>query len=62
MEEFFKRYQYAIFGGAVGLILAILLLTIGFFKTLLVFICTGVGAYLGLYLNAIGFFDRYKHR
>lgn len=62
MQEFFQRYQYGIFGGGVGLVLAILLLTIGFFKTLLVLICVFLGAAIGLYLNAIGFFDRLKNR
>jgi len=42
------------------LILAILLLTIGFAKTLLVIVCTIIGAFIGLYLNQIGFFDRFK--
>ncbi|GMA46607.1 DUF2273 domain-containing protein [Tetragenococcus muriaticus] len=60
MQELFQRYQYGIFGGGIGLVLAILLLTIGFLKTLLVIVCVFLGAYIGLYLNTIGFFDRFK--
>lgn len=60
MQEFFQQYKYAILGGGVGLVLAILLLTIGFFKTILVIVCVVLGVYIGLYLNSIGFFDRFK--
>lgn len=60
MQEFLQRYRYGIIGGGIGLILAILLLTIGFAKTLLVIVCTIIGAFIGLYLNQIGFFDRFK--
>lgn len=61
MQEFLQRYRDGILGGGVGLILAILLLTIGFSKTLLVIVCTIVGAFIGIYLNRIGFFDRFKN-
>ncbi|WP_316391008.1 DUF2273 domain-containing protein, partial [Enterococcus faecium] len=39
-----------IFGG-LGLLLAVLWLTIGFFKTLLIIIMTAIGAGIGFYLN-----------
>ncbi|MCF1685874.1 MAG: DUF2273 domain-containing protein [Tetragenococcus koreensis] len=60
MQEFLQRYRDGIIGGGIGLILAILLLTIGFAKTLLVIVCTIIGAFIGLYLNQIGFFNRFK--
>ncbi|KAF1305690.1 DUF2273 domain-containing protein [Enterococcus saccharolyticus] len=60
MKVLFQQYQYAIIGGLTGLILAILLITVGFFKTLLVLILTMLGAYIGFYLNSIGFFDSFK--
>ena len=60
MKELFRYYQYPIIGGSVGLILAILLITIGFFKTLLVILLTLFGTYLGFYLESIGFFDPFK--
>ncbi len=34
-------------GGIVGFIVAILVLTIGFFKTLFIIICIGLGIYIG---------------
>ncbi|QGP75951.1 DUF2273 domain-containing protein [Tetragenococcus halophilus] len=35
MQGLFQRYRYGIIGGGIGLILAVLLLTIGFSETLL---------------------------
>lgn len=60
MNRLFQQYQYPIIGGVAGLILAILLITVGFFKTILVIFLTIIGAYLGFYLNSIGFFDSFK--
>ncbi|BAK94332.1 MAG: DUF2273 domain-containing protein [Tetragenococcus halophilus] len=60
MQELFQRYRYAITGGGIGLILAVLLLTIGFSETLLLIICIFLGAFIGIYLNTMGFFDRFK--
>ncbi|MDN6345538.1 MAG: DUF2273 domain-containing protein, partial [Tetragenococcus koreensis] len=61
MQEFLQRYRDGIIGGGIGLILAILLLMIGFLKTLLVIVCTFVGAFIGIYLNRTGFFERFKN-
>lgn len=60
MYRLFHQYQYPIIGGAAGLILAILLITVGFFKTILIIVLTLIGAYLGFYLNEAGFFDPFK--
>ncbi|AYW45563.1 DUF2273 domain-containing protein [Tetragenococcus koreensis] len=62
MQELIQRYQYGILGGGIGLVLAILLLTIGFLETLLVVVCVLLGTFIGFYLNAIGFFDRFKQK
>lgn len=34
-------------GGIAGLVIAILVLTIGFFRTLFIIICVGLGIYIG---------------
>lgn len=47
--ELFEKYKYPIWGGLVGLLLAILLLSFGFFKTILVLILVVIGAYAGIY-------------
>lgn len=39
--------ECAVFSGAVAMVLALLLLTIGFWKTLLVALCVCVGAFIG---------------
>ncbi len=60
MRSFVLQYRYMIIGGLLGLLIAILLLTIGFFKTLLLLVSTILGATLGHYLNVIGFFEGFK--
>lgn len=61
MKEIFENYRWSIIGGMSGFILAILFLTVGFFKTLLILILTLAGIYAGLYLKRSGiaehFFD-----
>ncbi len=47
--------QAAIFYGTVGLIVALLLLLIGFWKTLLVVVCCLVGCFLGAVKDKAGF-------
>lgn len=60
MENFLKRYKYPLIFGGIGLILAILFITVGFLKTILLVIFTILGSYLGYYLQSIGFFDQFK--
>lgn len=60
MGKIYEEYQFPIIGGLIGLVLAILLLTIGFFKTLLVILLVLLGAYLGYYLNIRGALERFK--
>jgi len=45
--ELAKANKGRVFGGVVGFIIAILVLTIGFFKTLFIVLCTSLGIFLG---------------
>ena len=49
--EWFKKYQYPIIAGLVDVILACFILSFGFFKTLFVLICGGLGAFAGYYVK-----------
>ncbi|MEG0252102.1 MAG: DUF2273 domain-containing protein [Christensenellaceae bacterium] len=52
MDKFFewvKENKGLFFGIVIGLCIAILFLTIGFWQTLLIAICVGIGAFLGLH-------------
>lgn len=60
MENFLKQYKYPLIFGGIGFILAILFITVGFLKTILLVIFTLLGSYLGYYLQSIGFFDQFK--
>ena len=58
MKEFFintgnalKPYRCRLTGLAAGLIIAILFLTIGFFKTLLIIICATAGFIIGYFFD-----------
>lgn len=46
-EKFVKTHKGAIIGTSLGLLAGILMLTIGFFATLLLAICAGIGAFFG---------------
>ncbi len=59
MNEFMTTYKLPIICGVIGLILAILLLSIGFFKTLLVIIMAIIGVAVGMYLKRTHFLDDY---
>lgn len=59
MESLLKNYWPVLLLGSIGLLLAILLVTIGLFKTLLLLFITGLSAYFGLYLKRAGVFDKY---
>lgn len=58
MEEIFKNYKWEIVGGFIGLVIALLLFTIGFFKTLLLIIFTIGGCFIGGYLYRTGAIDK----
>ena len=47
-KEFFEKYKKPVILGGVGLLSGILMLTIGFFATLLLLLLTGLGVLIGL--------------
>ncbi|KRM79347.1 hypothetical protein FC84_GL001522 [Lapidilactobacillus dextrinicus DSM 20335] len=57
MKAIWQQFMLPIIGGGLGLILAILFVTIGFFKTLLLIILTALGIAVGLYLKRTGLLD-----
>ena len=54
-----QQYKIPLIFGAIGLVLAVLFVTIGFFKTLLILLLTGLGFALGLYLQRTGIIDEF---
>lgn len=59
MKDLMNQYKLPIIFGIAGLILAILLVAIGFFKTLLIVLLTGLGTALGYYLQQTNLLDEY---
>ncbi|RXS50793.1 DUF2273 domain-containing protein [Lactococcus lactis] len=53
-----ERYRYPIIGGIVGLIIAIFIFTIGFWKMILLFLLIGLGIFVGLYLQRTGIIEQ----
>lgn len=49
MESFIINNKQILTGALIGLVVAILLITIGFFKTVLIILCTGIGIFVGYY-------------
>ncbi|HEP4268301.1 TPA: DUF2273 domain-containing protein [Streptococcus pyogenes] len=60
--EFYEKFKYPIIGGLVGLIIAILLMDFGLFKTLLAIIFIILGIYGGLYAKKTGIIDQFLNR
>lgn len=54
LREFIKEYRWTVICVAAGFVFAILLFTIGFFKTLLLMAVVGICAVLGLTLDREG--------
>ena len=54
-----QQYKIPLIFGAIVLVLAVLFVTIGFFKTLLILLLTGLGFALGLYLQRTGIIDEF---
>ncbi|AMV60210.1 Small integral membrane protein [Pediococcus damnosus] len=59
MQTFIDKYKLPIIGGVIGLILAILLVTIGFFQTLLLVVLVILGAAVGMYVDRTKLLERY---
>ncbi|VHC19825.1 small integral membrane protein [Streptococcus pyogenes] len=60
--ELYEKFKYPIIGGLVGLIIAILLMAFGLFKTLLAIIFIILGIYGGLYAKKTGIIDQFLNR
>lgn len=58
MKYFFNEFKLPIISGGVGLVIALLFIFFGFFKTLLILLLTTVGVFVGLYLEKNGILDR----
>lgn len=59
MENFLQTYKWPIIGALTGLILALLFITIGFFKTLLIVGFTVLGLFLGFYVKRTKILDQF---
>ncbi len=51
MKELIFKHKGAFVGGLIGLIVAMLILTIGFWKTLLILLMLAVGVVIGMLLD-----------
>lgn len=60
MKKLERRYKYSLTGGFIGLILAILIIALGIFKTIMIIILVLLGLYLGMYVEANDYFHRLK--
>lgn len=58
MEDFIKKYRFPILGALIGLVLAILFFSLGFFKTIIIIILTLLGAFIGYYLQKNNFLKK----
>lgn len=52
MKEFMRKYFGRLIGSGAGLVVAVLFLSIGFFRTLLILICVGIGFFIGLFKDS----------
>lgn len=62
MEEMLQTYRVPLIGAGIGLVLAVLFMILGFFKTFLVILLTGLGFYLALKFVQSGMYDSMKKR
>ena len=54
MTELIKTYFWPLIGGIMGLLLAVLIIAFGFFKTLFVLIFMAIGITAGYYIKKTG--------
>ena len=59
MEKLITQCKLPMIFGGLGLVLAILFVTLGFFKTLLIVLLTALGIWLGSYLEQTGMMDSF---
>ena len=62
MSEFVRKYRYPLGGAVIGLVLAAMIVTIGFFKTILALFIIVLGAYAGLYVQRTGMLDQFFNK
>ncbi|HGD9519373.1 TPA: DUF2273 domain-containing protein [Streptococcus agalactiae] len=62
MSEFVRKYRYPLGGAVIGLVLAAMIVTIGFFKTILALVIIVLGAYTGLYVQRTGMLDQFFNK
>ncbi|HGH8060827.1 TPA: DUF2273 domain-containing protein [Streptococcus agalactiae] len=62
MSEFVRKYRYPLGGAVIGLVLAAMIVTIGFFKTILALVIIVLGAYAGLYVQRTGMLDKFFNK
>ncbi|HFH7257405.1 TPA: DUF2273 domain-containing protein [Streptococcus agalactiae] len=62
MSEFVRKYRYPLGGAVIGLVLAAMIVTIGFFKTILALVIIVLGAYAGLYVQRTGMLDLFFNK
>lgn len=59
MQEYITKDKLPLIFGVIGFILAVLFFSVGFFKTILLIIITGIGVAVGKYLKDNGILDNY---
>lgn len=52
-----KQYRWPLIGGTTGLVIALLLFSIGFGKTIVLLLMVALGVAVGLYLTKTGLLD-----
>lgn len=62
MSEFVRKYRYPLGGAVIGLVLAAMIVIIGFFKTILALVIIVLGAYAGLYVQRTGMLDQFFNK
>ncbi|HFH8130755.1 TPA: DUF2273 domain-containing protein [Streptococcus agalactiae] len=62
MSEFVRKYRYPLGGAVIGLVLAAMIVTIGFFKTILALVIIVLGAYAGLYVQRTGMLEQFFNK
>lgn len=61
MKELLTQFKLPILFGIIGMILAILFVSVGFFKTLLVLLLMIAGVVIGLYLEKTGMLENFTN-
>ncbi|KRN33551.1 DUF2273 domain-containing protein [Weissella halotolerans] len=61
MKSFVQAYRLPLIGFGLGVVLAILFLVFGFWRTLLVILLALAGAGLGFYIQQHHLLDRFMH-